>query len=240
MSTEITAIPELKNQPGPVTPPDLQTLFALRLSNALAGTNCHTIGTIVNFYPATQTADISINLLKIIINDPSPNVVIPYPNLISCPVVILSGGGGALTFPIVPGDTCLVMFNDRDMDAWFATGQTAVPNTNRIHDLSDGIALVGINSLAKSLAGYLTTGVKLLYKTANVELLQTSAQLNLGSNTVAVEDKIKIAVGVNTLLAALDSLCSALISATITGGAFSAGTITAITNAKTAIDAILK
>jgi hypothetical protein len=45
---------------------------------------------------------------------------------------------------------------------------------------------------------------------------------------------------VNTLLTALDALCSALISATITGGAFSAGTIIALINAKAEIDAILK
>lgn len=241
MTQEITSLPiEKANQPGPITPPSLQSLFGLRIANALAATNCHTIGKIINFYPLTQTADISINFIKIIINDPSPNVAVPYPNLVNCPVVIMSGGGGALTFPISPGDDCLVMFNDRDFDAWYQSGQITLPNSNRIHDLSDGIALVGINSLATSLTDYLANGVQLRYKTSSATLIETAAALIQGDNTVSVEDRVKIAVGLQTLADALDDLCTALISATITGGAFSGATITALTNAQAKIDVVLK
>jgi hypothetical protein len=198
------------------------------------------VGTIVNFYPDDQTADVSINGIRVIVNSPYPNTTRNYPQLNKCPVIFLNGGGGRLTFPIVAGDTCLIMFNDRDIDSWFQNGNTLIPPSMRMHDLADGFVLVGIRSLAGSLATYLTDGAQLIYKSSNVTLKETSAQLNQGSNTVAVEDKIKIAVGVNTLLTALDALCSALISATITGGAFSAGTIIALINAKAEIDAILK
>jgi hypothetical protein len=46
--------------------------------------------------------------------------------------------------PIQSGDTCLVLFCDRDLDNWFESGQITTLNSNRVHDLSDGVALVGI------------------------------------------------------------------------------------------------
>ena len=46
-------------------------------------------------------------------------------------------------FDIHPGDACLVIFADRDIDAWFGTGEAEVPPSGRMHSLSDGFAFVG-------------------------------------------------------------------------------------------------
>ena len=46
-------------------------------------------------------------------------------------------------FDIHPGDACLLVFADRDIDAWFETGGTEVPPSGRMHSLSDGFAFVG-------------------------------------------------------------------------------------------------
>ena len=46
-------------------------------------------------------------------------------------------------FDIHPGDACLVVFADRDIDAWFETGEAEVPPSGRMHSLSDGFAFVG-------------------------------------------------------------------------------------------------
>jgi hypothetical protein len=50
--------------------------------------------------------------------------------------------------PIAADDTCLVLFNDRNMDDWYLTGKISAPADNRIHSIADGIVLVGIRSLA--------------------------------------------------------------------------------------------
>ena len=46
-------------------------------------------------------------------------------------------------FEVNPGDACLVIFADRDIDAWFESGEAEVPPSGRMHNLSDGFAFVG-------------------------------------------------------------------------------------------------
>ena len=46
-------------------------------------------------------------------------------------------------FDIHPGDACLLVFADRDIDRWFETGEPSVPPSGRMHSLSDGFAFVG-------------------------------------------------------------------------------------------------
>lgn len=252
--------------------PDLKTLLANRERRLLSEINCSTIGTIQSFDAVTQTAQISVNFKRVIqrrggSNDVSqlgptvqvgevigtllnPNGTdgipsesyVSYPALVKCPVVFMSGGAGALTFPIAVGDTCLVIFADRDIDGWFSSGQVGPPNSDRMHDLSDGIALVGIRSLANSLAAYADDKVILKHAASRVVLDSGAGKATLESvdSTVSAEDKVKIAVGVNTLLGALDDLVDALTTAVISGGTFDATTITNLNAAKTAIGAILK
>ena len=51
-------------------------------------------------------------------------------------------------FEIHPGDACLLVFADCDMDAWFRTGEAAVPDSGRLHSLSDAFAFVGFRTAA--------------------------------------------------------------------------------------------
>ena len=62
------------------------------------------------------------------------------------PVVFPGGGGFALTFPVAAGDECLVVFASRCIDAWWQSGGVGEPMEPRMHDLSDGFALIGVRS----------------------------------------------------------------------------------------------
>ena len=46
-------------------------------------------------------------------------------------------------FEVNEGDACLVIFADCDIDAWFESGEAELPESNRMHSLSDGFAFVG-------------------------------------------------------------------------------------------------
>ena len=46
-------------------------------------------------------------------------------------------------FEVNPGDPCLVVFADIDIDAWFESGEPQEPKSARKHALSDGFAFVG-------------------------------------------------------------------------------------------------
>jgi len=144
-------------------PPDLTAVLQQHKTDIMASLNCHQVGTIQAFNADDQTASISINMQRLVYNRPdiAEPVIITYPLLVKCPVFVLAGGGGYLTMPVAVGDTCMVLFNDRDIDAWWDTGNVVPPNTPRLHSISDGFALVGFRSRANKLSNYSTSDVEL-------------------------------------------------------------------------------
>ena len=48
-----------------------------------------------------------------------------------------------VSFEINPGDPCLVIFADCDIDAWFDGSESEAPASGRKHSLSDAFAFVG-------------------------------------------------------------------------------------------------
>lgn len=82
---------------------------------------------------------------------------VALPLLVDIPVLFPSGGGMAFTFPIQAGDECLVVFASRCIDAWWQSGGVQEPLTARMHDLSDGFAIVGPRSQVRKLQGVSTT-----------------------------------------------------------------------------------
>ena len=49
-------------------------------------------------------------------------------------------------FEVRPGDACLVVFADVDIDRWLASGEPEEPGSARKHSLSDGLAFVGFRT----------------------------------------------------------------------------------------------
>lgn len=111
--------------------------------------NCVKPGNIDSYDPDTRTARVNIGLSQRL----ADASVVTYPVLFDLPVVTLQGGGVGVGFPITEGDECLVFFSDRCIDTWIQSGSAnpQPPPSGRLHDISDGFALVGVNSLAKVL-----------------------------------------------------------------------------------------
>ena len=142
---------------GSIQAPDLSSYVDKDLFAFSANFNCHQLGTIKSFNASLQTAEIEIGVLRQF-GDSVKN----YPLLVDCPVFVMSGGPtGVITMPVAAGDTCLVCFNDRDIDNWFSTGLPAVPNSKRLHSLADGLALVGFRNKANSVQGYSASAIEL-------------------------------------------------------------------------------
>lgn len=80
------------------------------------------------------------------------DVLLDYPLLEMVPVVFPSGGGFSFTWPIVPGDECLLVFCDREIDGWQVSGDGQPPKTVNMHDISDAIAIVGIRNNKRAVA----------------------------------------------------------------------------------------
>ena len=109
--------------------------------------NCVKIGKLTAL-SANNTATVQIQY-KLSAQD---GTIQTFPLLLDVPIFVLQGGGAFIEFPVEVGDRCLVLFNDREIDNWWLTEQVVLTNTPRKHDLSDGFALIGINSKVNPLS----------------------------------------------------------------------------------------
>lgn len=82
---------------------------------------------------------------------------VTMPTCVDVPVFYQRGGGYSMTFPIKPGDECLLIFASRCIDGWWQSGQITPPTEHRMHDLSDAFALVGPYSQRTKIANVSTT-----------------------------------------------------------------------------------
>lgn len=128
--------------------------------------NCVKIGVIQSFDPAKATAQVQILFKRILSN----GNIQSYPVLVDCPVYTPQGGGAYLQMPITKGDQCLILFADRNIDAWYKTGSEMAPFDPRCHDISDGLVIVGVNALTSSIPDFSSSEARLTYGGAKVGL----------------------------------------------------------------------
>lgn len=178
--------------------PELKDLLNLHQKGIFLSMNCHHVATIQTFNPLNQTATATINYTKTYFQPDATGVYQAvqqnYPLLVDSPVICLGGGNGALTFPVAPGDECLVFFNDRDIDNWFQGNTGAAVATPRLHSFSDGIILVGLRSTPNVLVSYSTDSIELRTKTGNAKLAIKEDGSSL-KGTVAAGTSIEITSG---------------------------------------------
>lgn len=144
------------------TPPSLQATLDQHKREVQMSINCARIGVIKAFDAANQTVTVAVAQQQVSSVSPQGvRTIMAIPELYVLPVVFPSGGGFTLTFPVKVGDECLVVFNDRELDNWLTSGAGSTPTTGRLHDLSDGIAIVGLRSNPRALTGVSTTAVQI-------------------------------------------------------------------------------
>lgn len=213
-------------QPQPE--PSLATFGTEIVRTALAQMNCHALGSVEAFDPAKQSARARIGYKR----QSADGKISDYPLLVDCPVVFLGNAAGAarLTFPLVKGDDCLVLFNDRNMDHWIVAGQSAVPDTGRLHSFSDAIILPGVRPFCRALPTFYPDGLELAY----------------GAATLQLSDKVHLANATTDLKAVLNGLIDILAGLTVataspgTPSPLSPAVITQLNTYKTTIGGLLK
>jgi hypothetical protein len=205
-------------------PKDLRALFDDVKAEMSYSLNCHMLGQIVAYNPATGKSSVRLSTLRVL-----GDKEVPYPILTDCPTFVMAGGRSAyFTVPIQPGDHCLVLFHDRDIDNWDLTGGTVPANTARAHDLSDGLVLVGFRPAASPLI-------------PAPSATDTVMRNGIGKIAIDTSGKIDISNNFAGMLDAVNTLCTALTTWVDTNGdAPNPATVTAITAAKTKFNNLLK
>ena len=256
---------------GPIPQVSLRDVLNAERDSAFAALNKIQIGTIVSYDATKQKAQVQLVNKRIVYNTPMTTSVVPpdpqlvpYPVFVDVPVFVFSGGGSFLSMPIAAGDTCIVLFNDRDLDPWCTNGTTgAAPNSARMHSLADGIALVGIRPFSNPLAGISATDIVIKHSSGdsltlngtltsltrangtNITAKDGSAEITTSSGVSVKADDTAGAVlitnGGTTLKTVLDLLCTALTSWVDTrGDKPNPATVALITAAQAQIDTLLE
>ena len=117
-----------------------EELQALK-QDILASLHCALPGTVVSFDAETKTAVIQPAVSRVI-----PIEVEGSPSSVSFPLLRDVPVFMPVSFEVNPGDACLVIFADCDIDNWFESGEAEVPGSGRMHSLSDGFAFVGFRT----------------------------------------------------------------------------------------------
>lgn len=115
-----------------------------QIRESLLDTHTAMPGIIQSFDPQTRTATVQPAIASVFVGDDGSDQPTPLPLCVDVPVYFPSGGGFELTFPVVAGDHCLLIFAERCIDGWFAGAGVVPPQDYRQHDLSDAFALVGV------------------------------------------------------------------------------------------------
>lgn len=195
-----------EKRPDDILPANLPAVLAAHKADIFATFHCIKIGKIEKVTASEQTVEVSLTMRRPAADGTSTE----YPLLVDVPYFVLQGGGAYIDMPITAGDYCLVLFSDRDIDTWWSTANVADPATTRKHDLSDGIAIVGLNP-----------------KTAPLEMDGTKTRI-INSNGIELNGNTKTFVTHAELDTALQLFVGALNTAlgTKQNGTASPGTLT--------------
>ena len=159
---------------------DPLTVMKLALHSAKATIWTALPGIVESFDPETMTCTVQPAIQSIITDRDGEQTNRNMPLLLDCPVQFPAGGGCTLTFPVVKGDECLVVFASRCIDAWWQAGGIQTQAELRINDRSDGFALLGFRSLPRTIGGISLNAVQLRSDDgqAFVEVNPTSHAIN--------------------------------------------------------------
>jgi hypothetical protein len=211
---------------------------AIRQSVLYQLNNVHTSlpGKIISYDFTVQKAVIQPLLNKVW----TDNTTTAMPILENVPVIFPRAGGASLTFPVVSGDTCLLVFIERSIDLWLTVGGQVSPDDPRKFDLSDAVAIMGLFPFSETSQATNNTDLLLTYNGSSFRIKQ--------NGDVVIETASKIAIGsslVELLQTISDTLAdiaaittTVIVPSTPFTGTFPIDNATLFTTLQTQIDSI--
>lgn len=146
-------------------------------------------GIIDSYDAAAQTVKVQPAIKRLLVDGTQVNL----PVCVDVPVIFAGTGDFWFTFPIEPGDECLLLFSERAIDFWWQNGSVQPPSEFRMHDLSDGFALFGINSQPQKLSNVQTDGAELRTRSRDKYLKLTSSGFQIKGD-VEIDGDLKAKV----------------------------------------------
>lgn len=157
---------------------DLFNVLEALKNNILCTLNCVKVASVVSFDSETliSCCQIKGKRLMALKNDGNQELK-DYP-LIYAKTYFLGYGDIGITHPIEEGMEGILLFNDRELETWYITGESGNLAYDRTHDLSDAIFICGLCSQPNSnLIQYLEDCLNLYYKETSIQILETGVNI---------------------------------------------------------------
>jgi hypothetical protein len=123
--------------------PDLEYAIKLQIKAQLLMLQTSMPVRITAYDPVTMSATCQPLIKARVTDQYGVSTFKALPQLIFCPVIMISGAVFTLAFPPKVGAEGLAIFSSRAIDNWWVTGGVYPPVELRLHDLSDGFVIVG-------------------------------------------------------------------------------------------------
>ncbi len=156
-------------------------------------------GQVISYDYSAQKASIQPCLKKSYLDGTTQEM----PILNNVPVIFPKAGGASLTFPVMPGDNCLLLFIERSTDLWKSVGGIVAPNDPRKFDLSDAVAIMGLMPFSENSLSENNEDVLLTYKNSNIRMkangdiqIQTASKVAIGNASAEVLDIVSSILGI--------------------------------------------
>ena len=167
-------------------------------------------GKIESYDSSTRKALVKPQLKKKYIDDTE----IELDPIDGVPVIFLGAGDSGLRLPEnqVIGQTCLLIFSERSLDNWLLNGEVGAPGTNSKFDLTDAIAIIGLNSFNDTDAG--GNDLVIFYGNNKITLKEENGDIEInGGNKITIKSNGDIEIGSTALRALISDDLIALYNA---------------------------
>lgn len=161
----------------------LRMAFDSNLANLWTALPC----IISEFDPDAMTVSAQPAIKGSVTNPDGSTQSVNLPLLVDVPLVFPTAGGFSITFPVASGDECLVVFASRCIDGWWQSGGVQEAMEFRMHDLSDGFAIIGTRSQARKLSGWDATKLQIRSDDGATFVELSDTAIKLKATTVSIE-----------------------------------------------------
>lgn len=98
-------------------------------------------GTVIRYDAGSQTCDVEVGIRRSVRDDGGEKVVDETTVLTNVPVAFPGAGGFFLSFPLAQGQRVLLVFADRSLDRYLATGEASDPTDLRVLGPAGAVAV---------------------------------------------------------------------------------------------------